>query len=426
MEKLQIKNFAGLKEVTIEVKPITGFIGPQASGKSVIAKLLYFFREISSRLPRAVAEGMDNVEYKAECREKFKRYFPIENTRASDFEITHWSDSENVRVVFSRDKATSVETTSLEWSDFFPAAIEKLTLKIQPILNQHGKVDEEAVSTRLALREKYDEEASKVLGPSSRYEQFFIPAGRAFFSQLNTSIFTSIEAGESFDPFLVAFGSLLERSKGLMETSEIFGSSGTRLDQFCRFALKTIMGAEISPIGKQDFLRFDDGRRVKLAQASSGQQEVFPLLILLAQFLAFGHARGRAVYIEEPEAHLFPSTQKQIVEFIASVFRARQRKMSLVLTTHSPYILTSINNLLQAGRLYGGASYVVRKRLESVIPLSRTLKPGEVAFYALENGSAKSIVDGETGLIDAAVIDEVSDEIATQFDELLLEGNEKR
>ncbi len=48
MEKLLIHNFAGLKEVTIEVSPITGFIGPQASGKSVIAKLLYFFREIGS------------------------------------------------------------------------------------------------------------------------------------------------------------------------------------------------------------------------------------------------------------------------------------------------------------------------------------------------------------------------------------------
>jgi hypothetical protein len=96
-----------------------------------------------------------------------------------------------------------------------------------------------------------------------------------------------------------------------------------------------------------------------------------------------------------------------------------------VLTTHSPYILTSINNLLQAGKLYDGAGPDV-KRLEGVIPLSQTLRPGEVGFYALEDGGAKAIIDSETGLIDAAVIDGVSDEIATQFDELLLEGNEKR
>jgi hypothetical protein len=430
MEKLLIKNFAGLKEVTIEVSPITGFIGPQASGKSVIAKLLYFFREIGSRLPEAVREGMDNAGYQAKCLDRFSRYFPVENTGASNFEITYWSGSENVRVVFSKDVATVGETLGLDWSDFFRAAIERFKVKQQPLLDRHGTVDDEAVHTLLVLREEYDEEASKVLGPRSNYEQIFIPAGRAFFLQLRETVFTSIEAGESLDPFMVAFGSVFEKSKSVLEKHRLVATDqfvlSQRQNDFLRSTFNKIMRAEIERFDKQEVLRYDDGRFVKLAQASSGQQEALPLLLLLAHFFTLRHRRGRAVYIEEPEAHLFPSTQKQIVEFIAEVFRARQRQMSLILTTHSPYILTSINNLLQAGKLYSGATPDVKKRLEGVIPLSRTLKPGEVGFYALENGGAKSIIDSETGLIDAAVIDEVSDDIATQFDELLLEGNEKR
>jgi hypothetical protein len=432
MEKLQIKNFAGLKEVTIEVSPITGFIGPQASGKSIIAKLLYFFREIGSRLPAAAAEGKDNAHYQAECRKRFMRYFPIENIGASNFEITYWSGNENVRVIFARDEATSVEILRLEWSEFFTAAIEKITQKKQPLLDRFGEVDDEAVSILFALREKYEEEASKVLGPWSRHEQVFIPAHRAFFSQTSATVYTSSEVGESLDPFMAKFVPLLERSQGIIGTSGIFDTLETqfpgeeKLNETLRSTFKRIMNAEIGWSDKQIFLRFDDGRHVKLAQASSGQQEVLPLLLLLAHFFSLGRARGRTVYIEEPEAHLFPPTQKQIVEFMARVFRARQGKMSLVLTTHSPYILTSINNLLQAGKLYDGAAPDVKKRLGSIVPLSQTLKPGEVGFYALENGGATSIIDSETGLIDAAVIDEVSDEIATQFDELLLEGNEKR
>ena len=149
------------------------------------------------------------------------------------------------------------------------------------------------------------------------------------------------------------------------------------------------------------------------------------MLLLLAQFLWFGRARGRAVYIEEPEAHLFPSTQKLIIEFMAEAFRARSKKMCLVLTTHSPYILTSINNLLQAGQLYAGGSGKQVQRLTRIVPRTRAFMPGEVGFYALEDGKAKSIVDGETGLIDADVIDQVSNDIAIQFDQLLSEGNEK-
>ncbi len=99
--------------------------------------------------------------------------------------------------------------------------------------------------------------------------------------------------------------------------------------------------------------------------------------------------------------------------------------MSLVITTHSPYILTSINNLLQAGKLYGAADPPTKRKLNQILPESNSFKPGEVAFYALEDGHAKSILDPETGLIDATAIDQVSDDIAVQFDELLAEANEK-
>jgi hypothetical protein len=192
-----------------------------------------------------------------------------------------------------------------------------------------------------------------------------------------------------------------------------------------RPAFEDVLRAQLRHFNKQEFLQFADGRRVKLAQASSGQQEALPLLLLLVQFGWFGPTRGRAVYIEEPEAHLFPSAQKLIMELMAHVFRAWNGQMRLVLTTHSPYILTSINNLLQAGKLYATASGKEARRLSRIIPRTRTFNPGEVGFYALQDGKARSILDDETGLIDADVIDQVSNDIAIQFDELLAEGNEK-
>jgi hypothetical protein len=135
--------------------------------------------------------------------------------------------------------------------------------------------------------------------------------------------------------------------------------------------------------------------------------------------------RGRAVYIEEPEAHLFPTTQKLVVEFLARAFRARKSEMCLMITTHSPYILTSINNLLQAGKLYATLPAEAAERLQAIIPRAHCLPPGDVGFYLLQDGKASSIMDPETGLIDASAIDQVSNDIATQLDRLLWEGNEK-
>jgi len=47
--------------------------------------------------------------------------------------------------------------------------------------------------------------------------------------------------------------------------------------------------------------------------------------------------------IEEPEAHLFPESQKEIIDILGLLSSIFPENMSFFLTSHSPYILTSIN-----------------------------------------------------------------------------------
>ena len=432
METLTIKNFAGLKSVSIDVKPVTGLIGPQASGKSVIAKLLYFFREVGSLLPSAVTQELDGTKYKLECLKRFRRYFPIENTGVSDFSIKYTSNSQSITVTFLTENGSGKSSFELAWTDFYNSVLDKFAIRKKELFGGLGDPEKEVLTaTNRALRDEMDVELSSVLGKWAKFEQIFIPAGRAFFSQVRETIFSRLESGERLDHFMTAFGSILEQSKSVLETRGFYGPvdgqppSEVKKYEVLRKILKTIVRANLLRIEKQDFLEFEDGRRVRLAQASSGQQEILPLLLLLARFSSLSHVRGRAVYIEEPEAHLFPSTQKLVVELMARSFRDRSGEMSLVLTTHSPYILTSINNLLQAGQLYSSASSETARKLGQIIPKRHVLEPGEVGFYALENGSANDIMDSDTGLINAEVIDAVSGEIAVQFSQLIAEGHEK-
>ena len=46
MQKLVIDNFKQISHAEIEVKDFLLLIGPQASGKSTIAKLIFFFKSI--------------------------------------------------------------------------------------------------------------------------------------------------------------------------------------------------------------------------------------------------------------------------------------------------------------------------------------------------------------------------------------------
>ena len=57
MEKIEIKNFVGIKDITLEIKQINILIGPQASGKSIIAKLLYYFKSFIFEIINAAEQS---------------------------------------------------------------------------------------------------------------------------------------------------------------------------------------------------------------------------------------------------------------------------------------------------------------------------------------------------------------------------------
>ncbi|ECK8391788.1 ATP-binding protein [Campylobacter jejuni] len=53
------------------------------------------------------------------------------------------------------------------------------------------------------------------------------------------------------------------------------------------------------------------------------------------------------IFIEEPESNLFPINQKNMAYYLASL-RNSKNKPNIIFSTHSPYILTSLNNILYA------------------------------------------------------------------------------
>ena len=56
------------------------------------------------------------------------------------------------------------------------------------------------------------------------------------------------------------------------------------------------------------------------------------------------------IYLEEPEAHVFPDTQKKLIDLFAWMANDPILSFDWVITTHSPYILTAFNTLIEAWR----------------------------------------------------------------------------
>ncbi|MEM6265824.1 MAG: AAA family ATPase, partial [Bacteroidota bacterium] len=251
--------------------------------------------------------------------------------------------------------------------------------------------------------------------------QFFIPAGRSFFSTLQANIFALLREESQIDPFLTEFGYTYDMFKRTIN-GENSGLSLFSLSQHPKKGseeildlFKTILNGSYYRDKDKDFIILNDSRKISTQFASSGQQELLPLSLIIRGLTTHDFDGGRIVlYVEEPEAHLFPAAQKKMVEVFATLFNTPMRKIQLIITTHSPYILSAFNNLIEAGNLVQD-----QKGVEKVIPASRHLTFEEITAYSLSESGAQSLMDGDARLIHAETLDQVSNDIAEEFEQLL-------
>lgn len=219
-----------------------------------------------------------------------------------------------------------------------------------------------------------------------------VPAARAFFSTIKDRIFSLLALEESIDPTLTQFGRFYEKTKQSFQE---------KLSQKYKPLMEeTIKGYYKYNNGFDVIVSGDD--EIELSKSSSGQQEALPLLVSLISF----PRSNRTLIIEEPEAHLFPSTQSRLLNFIV----AQSKICDILITTHSPYILTSLNNCLIKGTRK-------KENADNVTAIEKN----KVKTYSLNEGKSESIMDdaGDIPIISTDYIDSISEEILNNFHELI-------
>lgn len=144
--------------------------------------------------------------------------------------------------------------------------------------------------------------------------------------------------------------------------------------------------------------------------SSSGQQEVIWIVLLL--FVIIMENRDVFIVIEEPEAHLFPTAQRDMIELIALLITTSDSHV--MITTHSPYILSAFNIYLYAGKL---TKQLDKQNKLNIDKKLRITKPFAAYFVNSFTGQfqKEDIVDSELGLIKAETIDDISNEMNEMF-----------
>lgn len=437
MATLTISEFSCLGDATFVLAPVNIIIGPQGSGKSVTTKLFYFFTDIVSQSVQAAERGDTLEAFKKNLCRQFAMWFPPSAWGTGRFNLNYSAGLMNARVLRKVRGGEVSDEINLSFSDWFTQNYNWMKAEFAkkgPASEEDLFNDEfaltESIDRALKIRHEITGLIAQRLGSEYLEDQTFIPAGRAFFTSIGRLV-AGIEQSGSLDPVTIKFAKLFANLRD-RQAANVSSIRTKRLGQEflqrkSRF-MSELFGGEVRFENDSEFVLAHDGRRIPFTSLSSGQQELLPMWTLI-NYLGERDAlrrffppnvkvrnRGELVYIEEPEAHLFPSAQGLLMEFLIGSVASERSHRKLVLTTHSPYIMSKLNVFLKAGQI------AKRRRLADevaeIVPKECWLSPTQVAAYSIENGVLTNLIDDD-GLIDASYLDGVSEVIGSEFDRLL-------
>ncbi|MDR0415444.1 MAG: ATP-binding protein [Prevotellaceae bacterium] len=391
MQKIAIKNFGPISNAEIEIKKVVALIGDNATGKSTIIKLISTFLWIE----KALFRGSEEKWFEKQNRLKtfFLPYHRIENYLNSTSDIEYYGVAYNIR--YNNEK-----------------------ISIEP-------------------KKKHTYQLPQIM---------YVPAERNFLTYLRSTNDLKSE------------GALQDFERELFNASSSLNGALTL----------PIGGFEIEYSKRHEMLYVrDKDHKIKITEAASGLQSSAPLYIV-SDYLSKivqnnGHSEAMTSgsirkfqkeineilnnenlsekqkqiaisalsgkfnkkafinIVEEPEQNLFPVSQVQVVKSLIQICNSNDHN-KLVISTHSPYVLTIFNNLLFAqraveknGEIEAEASQIAGKEIR--------LKSDDFSAYAVtKDGSnghiVKSIVDETTGMIAQNYLDTASEILGNEFNAL--------
>jgi energy-coupling factor transporter ATP-binding protein EcfA2 len=432
MRKLTVKNFSVIKEAELEFGKITVLIGPQASGKSLLCKLAYFLGKKTIDIALTAILRKDAFEeFRADFTREFLNWFPIEIWVGADTFVQFGSSNFGVNI--SGSDVTDAFRMKAEFSTQFESVFSHLT-------DQIGEIPDTGADSRKYLFEQAEAQLNLLMTKDFVFRSVYIPDGRAFF--VNQSLGFIALNNADIDPLVRDF-SFEVRLGESWNPNPVAGEKARRVIDEIRQEILHIVGGHIE--GRNTSAKFrqaSDGRSIPLTLLSSGTQELLPLLNVLGQ-IATGQrdkiifprpnnlpgmpsqiilSKG-LIYLEEPEANVFPNTQYQLVRLFARLSQEPTLDFSWVITTHSPYILTAFNTLIEAWR--AGNKEGKRAKVANIIPEKYWVNESDFAAYSIHNGVLVPIFEKEqegvegSGLIDGDYLDSVSDQLGGEFEKLL-------
>lgn len=424
---LNIENFGPIKKAKLNVKDFMIFIGPQSSGKSTLAKLITILNDFNFRKNKDFSFKDELIKYNISSYIKKSTIIKFQSPLFSfNYDGKEGERKLDYVGIYNRLKYTHKNNIKMA-----NAILNVMLLTIAlddklEVLNRELLKDENfGLNSNLIKDIKASDNIVQTILNSYKLD-FTLENLNNLFLPINNIIPFIIPLDSMYIPAERSLLPLIgDNLAGLINNKVKLPNHITFAAQEYEKAEKEIKELDLSIAGNLKFKRIDNesyiyhnkNQKILLSQASSGVQTLLPLLLILEISFKNKNYINLNYVVEEPELNLFPEAQYELLKYLAKNCLETNntiKSKNLIITTHSPYILSCVNNLLLSYK----KGTINKKAVSKIIPEESWVNPSNFDAYEVKNGKVKKIFNSKIGLIADTIIDEVSDIILEDFKDL--------
>jgi len=399
MHKIEIRKNGPIEQLEMNINKFNILIGEQATGKSTVAKSIYFFRTVKTLITDYLTQLYDSNSYNNQSQEGITIFKAISHDLKSVFIRLFgysWDLNPDLYLKYEYYENVWIEVKmyddpfalrryiSVNYSEEMKRQISELQKDVRKMRN--GRVH---VTTSLALANEERKRDYNVIAQRVNEifhddkEAYYIPAGRSLLTVLSNSR-AMMNSFPNLDLITERFMMMIDGVREIynrgVKNAHLYYPIPNRVfspNKLAEYIVEMQKGEYFYNNGQEELkIQDNNGEMIKINFASSGQQEILWVLNFLYALLL--REEKTFVIIEEPEAHIYPTLQKDVMDFISMFTQLGNNEVFI--TTHSPYVLTTVNNLYYAGVL---ASQGHENQIRKVLGNKSAIPKGTLTAYKL-------------------------------------------
>ncbi len=406
MKKITIHSIGPISKVEFELNKVNVLMGPQSSGKSTIAKIISYCQWVEKRF---ILDG----EYKYKVSEQLLDFHRLSENYFSDKSLIEY-ETDLIKITYkglklkeSIKKKRNNILYKKSKNIYIPS--ERNFVSVIPNLSKYKETNDNIMSfvyDWYSAKRKYTKNNSLSI----------LNLGIDFYNNDENDL-DILVLGKSKKEIL-----LREGSSGLQSViplvliieylTEYFynenkSNSVDELDSLNHFI-------------SRNFIDIISSNRLKdITEQSENKQKIdltnIEIKKIVDLFVSRTSYYSTNFIIEEPEQNLFPETQRDLIYHILNKLKS-ERDHSLILTTHSPYILYAINNCLLGHTIKDKMPIDEQKELRS---FDSWLNPELTSIWQVKDGQISSVIDNRTKTVTKHYFNEMTNEIMDEYYDML-------